>query len=49
MVVEAKTDTPDLGLDVQTQNGFVKWFNSLEQVGHHTKQWHAADLSTHVL
>jgi hypothetical protein len=33
MVLEAKTDAPELALDGSTQAGFCKWFMSLPQVG----------------
>lgn len=32
MVLEAKTDAPELALDGSTQAGFCKWFMSLPQV-----------------
>lgn len=32
MVLEAKTDAPELALDGSTQAGFCKWFLSLPQV-----------------
>jgi hypothetical protein len=32
MVLEAKTDAPELALDGSTQAGFCKWFQSLPQV-----------------
>lgn len=32
MVLEAKTDAPELALDNSTQAGFCKWFQSLPQV-----------------
>lgn len=32
MVLEAKTDAPELALDSSSQAGFCKWFQSLPQV-----------------
>lgn len=44
MVLEAKTDAPELALDNSTQAGFCKWFQSLPQVrlGPRTQQRHPA-------